>query len=293
MTKENKDIAWEKAEFERKKQLVQNLNVMDDDFFQKVMEETEVCEEMLQTILQDENLRVVESQPQKFLRNCGSRSVQMDLLCKSSDDRYFNVEVQKSDKDDHQRRVRYNGSNLDTFVTEKGVSFKDVPEVYVIYLAKFDIFHGNCAVYHIDRVVRETGEVVDNGFHEIYTNAGRDDGSRIAKLMQYMVNTRGDCPEFPKLSKRVRYFKEEQEGVKYMNEAVEAYVRERTERMAERITESVTKSVTESVTESITEESAKNLFRNGVSMEVVSASLTRLSPNRVQEIYDEVMSEKK
>ena len=235
MTEENKNIAWEKAEFARKKKLVQNLNVMDDDFFQKVMEESEVCEEMLQTILQDKNLRVVESQPQKFLRNCGRRSVQLDLLCKSSDDRYFNVEVQKSDRDDHQRRVRYNGSNLDTFVTEKGISFREIPEVYVIYLAKFDIFHGNCSVYHIDRVVRETGEVVDNGFHEIYTNAGQDDGSQIAKLMQYMVNTKGECPEFPKLSKRVKYFKEKQEGVNHMCEAVEEYVKERVERVMEAV----------------------------------------------------------
>ncbi len=46
--------------------------------------------------------------------------------------------------------------------------------------------------------------------------------------MQYMVNTEGECPEFPKLSKRVKYFKEEQEGMNNMCEVVEAYVNERT-----------------------------------------------------------------
>lgn len=100
------------------------MNLMDDDFFQKVIEDVGACEEIVQTILNDENLQIVKSEPQKFLRNCGTRSVQLDLLCRSSDDRYFNVEIQKSDNDDHQRRVRYNGSNLDTFVTEKGILFK-------------------------------------------------------------------------------------------------------------------------------------------------------------------------
>jgi len=46
----------------------------------------------------------------------------------------------KGDYDDHQKRVRYIGSNVDTRITEKGIDFKDIPDVYVIYLTKFDVF---------------------------------------------------------------------------------------------------------------------------------------------------------
>lgn len=271
MLERKENIVRESSEYECQKKLVQEMNLMDDDFFQKAMEDIDSCEELIQTILQDESLCVIEADTQKFLRNCGTRSVQLDLLCRSSNNRYFNVEVQKSDKDDHQRRVRYNGSNLDTYATEKGILFKDIPEVYVIYLAKFDIFRGNCTVYHIDRVVRETGEIVDNGFHEIYTNAKVDDGTKIAKLMQYMMNTNGECKEFPRLSKRVKYFKEEQEGVRNMCEAVEQYARERAERAME--------------------ESARNLFMNGAGIELVTASIVGLTKQRIQQIYDEVMNE--
>lgn len=119
------------------------MNLMDDDFFQKVVEDRDACEEMIQIILQDEKLQVIHSEPQKFLRNCGKRSVQLDLFCKSSNGSYINVEVQKGDNDNHQKRVRYNGSNIDTYVTEKGTRFKKLPEVYIIYLAKFDIFRAN------------------------------------------------------------------------------------------------------------------------------------------------------
>lgn len=232
---------------------------------------------LVQTVLQDEGIRIVRSEPQKFLRNCGSRSVILDVLCQSSDNRYFNVEIQKSNIDDHQRRVRYNGSNLDTYVTEKGILFKDIPEVYIIYLANFDIFGGNCSVYHIDRVVRETGEIVDNGFHEIYTNAGAvNDDSKIAKLMQYMANTKGECSEFPRLSARVKYFKEEQEGVKSMSKAVEEYAKERAMR-----------EVVEAA-----EESAENLFRNGASLELVEKSILILTGERIRQIYNKVMKQK-
>lgn len=264
---EEKQVIQEALDDKRKRDLVQSMNLMDDDFFHKVMEDSGACEEMIQTILQDEGLCILESETQKFLRNCGARSVQLDLFCRSSDNRYFNVEVQKSDIDDHQRRVRYNCANIDTYVTEKGIRFKDIPEVYVIYLAKFDVFRGNCTVYHIDRVVRETGKVVDNGIHEIYTNAGTDDGSKIAKLMRYMMNTQGEYEEFPRLSKRVKYFKEEQEGVKSMCEAVEKYARERVENVA------------------------RNLFVNGASVELVVASITNLSEKRIRQIYDEVQND--
>ena len=70
MTEQEKD-------YRRKKKLVQEMNLMDDDFFQKVVEDKDACEELIQTILQDEELRIVRSQPQKFLRNCESRSMQI------------------------------------------------------------------------------------------------------------------------------------------------------------------------------------------------------------------------
>ena len=84
-------------ELERKKRLVQEMNLMDDDFFQKVVEDRDACEEMIQIILQDEKLQIIHSEPQKFLRNCGNRSVQLDLFCKCSNGSYVNVEVQKGD----------------------------------------------------------------------------------------------------------------------------------------------------------------------------------------------------
>jgi hypothetical protein len=47
--------------------------------------------------------------------------------------------------------------------------------VTVVFISKFDIFGGNLPLYHVDRVVRETGKIVDNGFEEVFpkTSAGK------------------------------------------------------------------------------------------------------------------------
>lgn len=268
-------------EFERQRQIVEKLNIIDDTFFHKLVEDPEVCEEMIQTILEDESIRVIQNIPQRYLRNTGAKSVILDVLCRDDKNRWMNIEVQKADDDNHQKRVRYNASNIDTYMTEKGVTYDKIPDVYIIYVSKFDVFGAKQTVYHIDRTIRETGNVVENGFHEIYLNTKHDDGSRIAELLQYMVKTQGENPRFPRISKRVRYYKEEQEGVSAMCELVEAYANERAARVAEEIKEETDKNT------------AREFFRNGADYELVRKSIPDLKKEELDRIYEEVLSEKK
>lgn len=63
-----------------------------------------------------------------------------------------NIEVQKADDDDHQRRVRYNGALLTINVTDPGDKFKNVPDVIVVFISRFDVFKYGKALYHVDRI---------------------------------------------------------------------------------------------------------------------------------------------
>ena len=85
------------------------------------------------------------------------------------------------------------------------------------------MFKENCTTYHIHRAISETGTIVENGVHEIYVNTKVDDGSDIAELMQYFKHSKGLHPKFKKLSERVHYLKETNEGVKEMCDIVEEY----------------------------------------------------------------------
>ena len=60
-------------------------------------------------------------------------------------------------------------------ITEPGTRFEKVPDVIGIYISKFDMFKSGKTVYHIDRVIRETGEVQENGLQEIYREAKETD----------------------------------------------------------------------------------------------------------------------
>ena len=200
------------------------LNPMDDAMFQKMAEDVAFPEEILQVILDDKVLKVLDSVPQYSVKNLQGRSCILDVRCILSDGRIVNVEVQKANDDDHQRRVRYNGSLVTTNITDPGDKFKDVPNVIIIFISRFDVFKSGKALYHVDRMVRETGEIVDNGFSEIYVNAEVNDNSDVARLMEIFTKDEVyDDVKFPATSSRKRMFKHTEKGVSEMCEIIEKY----------------------------------------------------------------------
>lgn len=150
------------------------------------------------------------------------------------------------------------------------------------------MFESKKTVYHIDRVVRETGEVQDNGLQEIYVNTKIDDGTDIAELMRIFKETDAyDFEKFPKVSKRKKQFKGNEGGNQEVCDLVENYARERAERAAKEAAEKATKEAAEKV-EKEAADSAMRFFANGVSYEVVRASISSLSDEKLREIYEKV-----
>ena len=97
----------------------------------------------------------------------------------------------------------------------------------LVHISKFDMYKSGKALYHVDRIIRENGTMVDNGFSELYVNAEVQDDSDVAKLMD--IFTRHDAYDdemFPITSKRKRLFKTTEEGVNEICEVIEKYIAE-------------------------------------------------------------------
>ena len=264
--------------------IVRQLNVIDDTLFQKMAEDIGFCEEVISTVLGQE-VKVQKVTPQNSVKNLQGRSVVLDALCVLGNGEECNVEVQKADDDDHQKRVRYNTSCITANITEPGTKFKNVPNVIGIYISKFDMFQSGKTVYHVDRVIRETGEVVDNGLQEIYANTKIDDGTDVAELMHIFTTSDAyDFVKFPRVSARKKQFKEDEGGQGEVCDLVENYAKERAEEAAQTAAqEAIQKATQEALQEA--ENSARTLFENGVSYEVVRASIVSLPDERLEEIY--------
>lgn len=194
---------------------------IDDVMFRKMAEDKAFCQEILRVIMNDPALIVIDNTPQYVVTNLQGRSVILDAHCKLGDGREIDIEVQKANDDDHQRRVRYNGAVLTANIMDPGEKFERVPDVCVVFISKFDTFKDGFPLYNVDRVVRETGKIVDNGFEEIYVNAAVKDSSDVSELMEVFVSQTAYNDKFPVTSASKHRFKETEEGQEIMCEIME------------------------------------------------------------------------
>ena len=213
--------------FEQKRELVRSFTMFDDDFFAIVMEDKAAAQEVLRVLTEIPDLVVKSIKTQYSIRNLGTHSVVLDALAEDSQHKLYNLELQVADRDDHQKRVRYYQSNIDISYLDKGKNYEELPELYLIYLTKFDLFQMSKTKYAVGRTIIGTDRILDNGIHELYINAANNDGTKIAELMEFFTETGTRKQQFPNLSGRIQYLKEEKEGVTRMCEAVRKYGDER------------------------------------------------------------------
>ena len=196
---------------------IQTLCPMDDVFFEVLIQQPGVCEEMLRILLDCPELIVLDIHAQHSIRNLFKRSVRLDALCQLPDKKLVNIEIQNENDTNHFKRVRYNEACVTTLATDPGTDFKNIPTVYSLYVSDFDIFKKGKTIYHTRKSIIETDQTVDDGTFEIYANTVINDGSTIAEYLQLLKKTSIDNPKFPHLTEGVKYLKNEERGVEKMS----------------------------------------------------------------------------
>ena len=219
----------------RTMEFVQKLRPIDNAFFPVLGQDPGVMEEILRVILNDNTLTVEKVIAEYTLPNLPGRGVRLDSFCETGNGHRINVEVQKADDDDHIRRCRYNAAGMTWKEAEKGTRFKDLPDVCVVYITEHDFLHGGRTIYHVDKILRENGSLIDDGSSVIYVNTAVNDGSVISDLMRCFMQKAVNDPRFPRLSKRVHQYKNTEKGAAEMCEELERYIDEITEEMQTKV----------------------------------------------------------
>ncbi len=219
----------------RTMEFVQKLRPIDNAFFPVLGQDPGVMEEILRVILNDDTLTVEKVIAEYTLPNLPGRGVRLDSFCETGDGHRINVEVQKADDDDHIRRCRYNAAGMTWKEAEKGTRFKDLPDVCVVYITEHDFLHGGRTIYHVDKILRENGSLIDDGSSVIYVNTTVNDGSAISDLMRCFMQKTVNDPRFPRLSERVHQYKNTEKGAAEMCEELERYIDEITEEMQTKV----------------------------------------------------------
>ena len=152
-------------------------------------------------------------QGQYGIKNLQGRSVRLDILAVDTNNRTYNIEIQRSDRGAGAKRARYNSSLIDANITEAGDKYDALTETYVIFITENDVLKAGLPIYHVDRIIQETGEPFGDEAHIIYVNSQIKNETELGKLMHDFSCTDPKDMYYKILADRVRYFKEDEEGV--------------------------------------------------------------------------------
>ncbi len=151
----------------------ENLDITDDFLFGKVMRNPEICKQMIEAILDISIERIEYPEEQKVIdMTADSKSVRLDVYVKDTKDVIYNIEMQPVKRDNLPKRSRYYQGMIDLNLIEKGDSYKNLNQSYVIFICCFDLFGRNQCMYTFEnRCIEEPDIPLEDGTVKIFLNS--------------------------------------------------------------------------------------------------------------------------
>ena len=199
---------------------IQAMNLFDDIFTSVVFKDEGDCLHLVRQLMQNPKLNIVAFRTQDAIPMLISKSPRLDITAEDDKGTLYEIEIQRLEEPAPARRVRYYSSVMDSELLRKGVSYDKLPEVYLFYISEEDIWRNGQTVYKVQQSLSLGKKQIpyDNGLHTIYVNAEIDDGSNIAKLMQYLKTAKAGDTSQGALSAHVNYLKSPEGGRAKMGE---------------------------------------------------------------------------
>ena len=209
---------------------IQRLRLMDDLLMRVALADNKPAVELiLRIIMGKPDLIVTDVTAQAELKLLLSRGLRLDIKAKDSEERLYNIEVQRDSGGAHPKRARYHSALLDTEFLKEGEDTQTLPETVLIFITETDYFKTGLPTYHIVRTIRETGEEFGDSMSIIYCNGayvGRDEQDAMGNLMADFRASDPDRMHYPILADSVRKIKWNPEGVTEMSSVMDEFRKE-------------------------------------------------------------------
>ena len=193
------------------------LGLSNDFLFGKIMQDPEICREVLRRILPQLNIERIEyPELQKEIReDIDARSVRLDVYVRDNKETVYNIEMQAVDTKELPKRSRYYQSMLDLQLLNRGQSHRRLSRCYIIFICLTDIFGKNRHIYTFKNICQEDLKLIlGDGTEKISLNADGqkgDIGSELKAFLDYVAGRESDDLFIKKVENAVRNGKKNRE----------------------------------------------------------------------------------
>ena len=195
----------------------EELSISNDFLFGKVMQNPELCKELLQRILPDLKIDHIEyPELQKNIKqDIDAKSVRLDVYVKDEKAVVYDIEMQVSDTKELPKRSRYYQSMIDLQLIDKGQYYNELNRSYVIFICPFDAFGKGRHIYTFENICKEDGSIsMGDEAVKIFLNAKgtMDDVSKELKaFLDYIAGKKPVDSYVEKLEEAVKEAKKNRE----------------------------------------------------------------------------------
>ena len=205
---------------------VKGLRYIDDLFFGAALEDyLPGIQLILRIVMEDASLQVHEVHTQQTVANLYGRGVRFDVFA-SADGKRYNCEIQRENGGAIPLRARYNSAMMDAREISKGTEYEDFPENIVIFICEHDVLGKGLPLYHIRRVVEETGERFSDKALIIYVNGRYRGDDPLGRLMHDFFCEKPEEMHYSELAARMKSVKENEGSVNKMCNLLEEAINE-------------------------------------------------------------------
>lgn len=254
-----KGVYMENAREETPEEKWEKATIANNFIFYKVMRNNpDVCQELLEILLEFRIERIEMSQEEEVNVDFGSKGIRMDVYAKDAGgQKVYNIELQAKDTKELPERARYYQGVIDVDLLRSGQDYKELRTSFIVFICVEDIFDKGLAKYTFENLCREDPKIKMNDraykYFFISQNCDKLLNERQRAFLQMVANNKS-CDAFTdKVKKLVENAKRNTQWRKqYMDwerEKTRSYNRGREEHALE---------------------SAKNLLNEGVVPEVIS-----------------------
>lgn len=156
----------------------ESLDISNDFLFGKVMQNPDLCKELLQRILPYLNIERIEyPELQKSIKEgAESRGIRLDVYIKDDKNIVYNVEMQASDSKELPKRSRYYQGMVDLQLLEAGdKSYMKLNKTYIIFICTFDLYGKGRHIYTFENICKEDNSLsMGDEATKIFLNSDSD-----------------------------------------------------------------------------------------------------------------------
>ena len=208
------DEIWEKTinqtEWEK-------LGISNDFLFGKVMQDAELCKELLQIIFPNMKIDHIEYPVlQKTINmDADAKSIRLDVYIVDNKGTVYDIEMQMADTKELPKRTRYYRAMMDLEMIDKGQSYKKLKKSFVIFICPFDLFNEGRHLYTFKNICIEDKKILlGDDTTKIFLNTeGKmaDVNQKLTAFLDYVAGKKSDDSFVQKLENAIKIAKQNRE----------------------------------------------------------------------------------